>query len=451
MHTFKNLGYHLPGDPISGQKQGVFQNPLSIYLDKGTRAYAASAYYDEHVSKRPNLYLLADSMVEKIVLAKLEDGSGQVTATGVQSINNAGGKQVIQASKEVIIACGSVKSPQLLELSGIGGKALLASYGIEVFIDNPQVGENLQDHVLASISFEVADDQVSGDIMRDPSVVQAVSKLYQETRKGPLSGTPLSFAYTPLVDGNGALPRRSVESLLHRCLDGVPYSVPVPSLGKQHELLRAQILDPRESTIEFMYIPLQLNEKAEGATDMTTLFSKTQDGNYISLVTVLMHPFSRGSVHIASASATAQPRVDPQYLAHPLDMELLSRAVLFVETIAATEPFASLLKKNGQRIPVQRGEEGASQTEGSKSEAETLEAAKTTVRERLFTAFHPSGTCVMLPWEMGGVVDDRLRVHGSTNIRVVDASIFPIEPLGHIQATVYAAAEMAADLIKADW
>jgi choline dehydrogenase-like flavoprotein len=56
-----------------------------------------------------------------------------------------------------------------------------------------------------------------------------------------------------------------------------------------------------------------------------------------------------------------------------------------------------------------------------------------------------------MPRELGGVVDSRLKVHGARNLRVVDASVFPLETLGNIQATVYAVAEKAADLIKEDW
>lgn len=189
-----------------------------------------------------------------------------------------------------------------------------------------------------------------------------------------------------------------------------------------------------------MYIPLQLNGNPTGGeTDMTMLFSKIHDGNYITIVTMLMHPFSRGSVHITSADPTAQPRVDPRYLSHPIDMELLARAALYVETVAAAEPLAGLLKTGGRRIPAGTDLQG------------DVDKAKELVRQRLFTAFHPSGTCAMLPRAMGGVVDPQLRVYGTSNVRVVDASVFPIEPLGHTQSTVYAVAEKAADLIRADW
>lgn len=80
-----------------------------------------------------------------------------------------------------------------------------------------------------------------------------------------------------------------------------------------------------------------------------------------------------------------------------------------------------------------------------------LEEARRVVRKRLFTAFHWSGTCAVLPRARKGVVDSPLRVYGTTNVRAVDASIFPIEPLGDFQSATYAVPEKAADVIKADW
>lgn len=440
MKAFKTLGYYTPGDPITGNKQGVFQNPLSIELNTGKRAYSASAYYNEEVAKRANLHVITNALVERLVLSEAQNDSGQAIATGVEFVNSMGSKYTVAVTNEVILACGAVKTPQVLELSGIGSKKHLAQYGIDVLVESPQVGENLQDHVLVSISFEIADDQVSGDIMRDPNMAQAAMKLYQETHTGPLSGTPLSFSYTPLVGKDGALPTSEVEALLDSHFTNSSYSALLPSLEQQHSILRSQLLNSRESSIEFMYIPLQLNGNPNGGeTDMTMLFSKAHDGNYITIVPMLMHPFSRGSVHIASADPAAQPHVDPQYLSHPMDIEMLARAALYAETVAATEPLAGLLKTAGRRIPVGTDLQG------------DVEKAKEVVRQRLFTAFHPCGTCAMLPREIGGVVDPELRVYGTKNVRVVDASVFPIEPLGHIQSTIYAVAEKAADMIKADW
>lgn len=144
MKTFSALHFDTTNDPISGETLGAFQNPLSI--KDGVRAYAASAYHDENTSNRSNLCLITDTLVEKIIFEKLEDGSiepGQVRATGVK-LSTTSGQCIIHARKEVIIACGAVKSPQLLEMSGIGDRDHLSRHGVELFVDNKQVGENLQ-------------------------------------------------------------------------------------------------------------------------------------------------------------------------------------------------------------------------------------------------------------------------------------------------------------------
>ncbi|KAB5571718.1 GMC oxidoreductase-domain-containing protein [Coniochaeta sp. 2T2.1] len=77
-----------------------------------------------------------------------------------------------------------------------------------------------------------------------------------------------------------------------------------------------------------------------------------------------------------------------------------------------------------------------------------LERAREVVRQIQISVFHVSGSCAMLPRDEGGVVDEELRVYGVRGLRVVDASVFPLEPSGNIQSVVYAVAERAADLIK---
>lgn len=80
-----------------------------------------------------------------------------------------------------------------------------------------------------------------------------------------------------------------------------------------------------------------------------------------------------------------------------------------------------------------------------------LEEAKRAARENMISNYHPAGSCMMAPREKGGVVDERLRVHGVKGLRVVDASVFPVVPRGNIITSVYATAEKAADMIKEDW
>ena len=170
---------------------------------------------------------------------------------------------------------------------------------------------------------------------------------------------------------------------------------------------------------------------------MSHAYSQQLSGNYITIMVGLNHPLSRGSVHIGGNDPRSSPIIDPNYLSHPLDVEVLSRATQFMERIISQNAMKQLLKTKS-RIP-----EHAILTD--------LESAKKIMKERLWTTYHPSCTCAMMPRDLGGAVNDRLLVHGTKNVRVIDASVFPMITLGNIQATVYAVAERACDLIKEDW
>ncbi|KAJ5264164.1 hypothetical protein N7505_008085 [Penicillium chrysogenum] len=368
-----------------------------------------------------------ETMVERIIFSQQE---GDVIATGVQ-IKTQDGPHEIKAKKEVILCAGSLNSPQLLELSGIGRADLLQTHGIPVIVDNPAVGENLQDHSITSINFGIADGQISGDIMRDPNVVQTLIKLYEETRGGPLAGMPLSMAYLPLMDGSGAVPTEEIEALLSKHLDND--NTPA-NLQAQYSHLRKMLLQSDDASSHYLFLPAQLHMNP-GKTTLTDVLAKTFPENYISIMMLHNHPFSRGSVHIASGKSEDKPIYDPNLLSHPLDLEIMARQLQFAERIAETAPFSALLKA-GKRMPV------------NTADLSDLEHAKDVVMDRLYTCFHPAGSCAMLPREIGGVVDSELKVYGTKNMRVVDASVFPLEPSGNIQATVYAVAERAADLIK---
>ncbi|TQS32053.1 hypothetical protein Golomagni_07644, partial [Golovinomyces magnicellulatus] len=164
-------------------------------------------------------------------------------------------------------------------------------------------------------------------------------------------------------------------------------------------------------------------------------FGMKEDGHYTTIAASLSHPFSRGSIHIKSADPTDKPAIDPKYLSNPLDLEILARHLLFVETVAKTEPLASQLKKDGRRVP-------------PNARIHTLEEAKKLIVDTVVSTYHPTSTCPMLPRELGGVVDNQLKVYGTSNVRVCDASVFPIIPRGNIQTSVYAVAEKGADIIR---
>ncbi|KOC07415.1 putative aryl-alcohol dehydrogenase [Aspergillus flavus AF70] len=429
--TFARLGWNNHADPIAGRKVGSFTPPLSVDGKTGQRGYAG-AYYTQDVAERKNLHLLTETMVERVILKKADS---RVTATGIQIRTKDGQQLEVSATREVIVSAGSLNSPQLLELSGIGAADLLQKHNIPVVLNLPAVGENLQDHCMSTVNFEVADPQTSADIARDPKVVQSLVELYEKTRTGPMTGIPVSVAYLPLVDHNGQVQREQIDDLLAQYLDSP--QVKQISLGRQqqYKILRQMLRDDQTGSADYMFLVAQFNAK-EGVNTMSYALSKDLPENYINILVLHNHPFSRGSIHIQSANAGDKPIYDPKYLSHPLDLEILARHTQFLDKIASTEPFSSLLKP-GARVPK------------AAVDLADLDTAKEVVKDRLFHCCHPVGTCAMMPAELGGVVDNQLKVHGTHNLRVVDASIFPLELSGTIQATTYAVAERAADIIRA--
>lgn len=236
-----------------------------------------------------------------------------------------------------------------------------------------------------------------------------------------------------MADDSGVLSTEARKDLLSKHLSE-EHKTPSRYSAKEQEVITKLLSTTNEPAYQFLLFPTQINIPHVPAS-MATYITPVAPENYITVMAMLNHPFSRGSCHITSGDYAAAPQWDPRYNDQAVDLELLARAALFTETLVATPPLSTLLKPGGRRM---------------QPAADTLAAAREVVRQRQISVFHVSSSAVMLPREAGGVVDNRLRVYGVRNLRVVDASVFPIEPLGNIQSTVYAVAERAADILKED-
>lgn len=148
------------------------------------------------------------------------------------------------------------------------------------------------------------------------------------------------------------------------------------------------------------------------------------NNNAGSLTVSVMHPFSRGTCSINSPDPFEPPIIDPRWLSNPVDRQVLIEALSFNRRILATPSMLEL--QAAQFVPPIDADE---------------DALNQVINSGIRTEFHPSGTCAMLPLEQGGVVDSHLRVWGTQNLRIVDASIFPMVPAAHLQAVVYGVAE----------
>lgn len=439
--TFDGLGLQLKGDPFDGASLGGFTTPFSLDAKNVTRSYAATAYYNPNKG-RPNLHVLTNAAVTKINFQprnrdrrRDDDGEkkGKLTATGVTFKLNGQGSYQVWARREVILSSGVVQSPQLLEVSGIGGGKLLRSLGIDVLVDNAGVGENLQDHVHTSVGFQVADGQVTLASLADPAVFGAALQQFLANRTGILADAASSasfLSYEQLLRSSGTSSRLPTGS---DAFEPLPADVKrVPGLRKQYDLISRQLHDANQAIAEQIFLAAGFNYK-DG--DNATRIFQAPPGNWLTMYGFNLHPFSRGSIHVSSADAAVYPTIDPRYLSNPIDLQILSTIALQTQKLARSQPFASLLKDNGNVF-----ETGY--------EFLTPANVESHVRKTLTSIYHGIGTCSMLPRDDGGVVDSDLRVYGTSNLRVVDGSIAPLLTRGTIQSFVYAIAEKAADIIK---
>ncbi|KAI9845983.1 MAG: hypothetical protein M1837_004389 [Sclerophora amabilis] len=426
--TFDNLGLPVTGDPYGGNATGGFTTLLSQDPEKVSRSYATTAHFQPY-GLRQNFKVVTGALVNKVLF---NDGKGfrlSPLATGV-NFTSHGTSYVVRATREVILSAGVVQSPQLLELSGIGSAKILGTRGIDVLVENPNVGENLQDHQSTTLSFEVIDSVATLDALKTPALREQAIEEYTRDRTGLLAGATCStsyLSYAQLLKSTGkasALPTgadafKRIMKDLKKNVDGLRRD---RGLLKQYELVTRKLLDPEQPSAQELYSPVGIS-------------FPPVPGKFLTLFGLLGHSYSRGSIHISSSDPTSPPVIDPQFLSKPHDLEMLTAIAFHLETVATTQPFASLLKGNGTVF-------------APGNEHLTDENVEQHVRKTLGSSQHALGTCAMGPRLKGGVVDSNLMVYGTENLRVVDASVIPIQPVGAIQSLVYAIAEKAADIIK---
>lgn len=416
LEAFEHLGIGFSnGDHTNGDDEGGLHCPASLRPTTCERSHAGNEYY-ENAQGRSNFQLLTDTLVEKVSF----DDNDNKRATGVQ-FRHGGATHTVKASKEVIIAAGAYASPVILERSGIGRKDHLESLGIPSLVENSNVGENLQDHLAAAFSFQVSDRRSTECLPLLMFSKNIVNQDDVDPQRSPFM-PPALVGYVKSPSGK----------------DQTEHEVPFEQTIQQYLSGKADISDNERWTRKILESP--------GATSATyqMMVSPTcadtavpvqghmpsKQANSVTLLVNISHPFSRGSVHAVNADASVDPVIDPQYLSHPLDAELLTRHVRDLHRLARTPSMAAVISKAGQN-----GFKDSNQRSNF-------------IKESCQSTYDPCGTCAMLPADSGGVVDHELKVFGFECLRVCDASIIPLIPRCGLQTCVYALAEKGVDIIK---
>lgn len=408
------LGQKAPGGEITSV---FFSSLVSIDRvgDKGTRSYSESAYLTPNTGRR-NLKVLTGAMATKIILC----GN---TATSAQFVHD-GIIREVGVQKEVILACGVFKSPQILELSGIGNPKILSEVGITCTVPLPSVGENLQDHVISGNTYKLRDGFASLDSLLQPHSIMKCQKQYIEYQSGALAAASSCMGFLPyasLVDD---------ETLEETCDMILQRQNKTAAEELQSQQIVRKLRDPQSASVQFAIFPATLNlERA--AEDQSLLLESVSDPSRdrITLVSMVQYPASRGSVHVKTSNPADDPAIDPAYLTHPADVNVLAAGVKYLEKVSQSSHLQDKIQCRNRPDP--------------SVDLFDINQAKQEVKKTCLTEYHPCGTCAM-----GEVVDEKLRVRGVKRLRIADASIFPSHISGNIMATIYAVAEKAADLIK---
>ena len=427
VQSFEELNHATSPTGFVKSSTGAVTVTNGIDPSKGERSHAATAFMEPALG-RGNVTLKTGVMVDHIVFDELLTADGKLKAKGVCYMHK--GEEYFVSAREIIVSAGTFESPAILERSGVGSRKILAAASVPVLYELPGVGENLQDHLNCSLSCEIQEDIPTRDeVLRNPEMRKVSMLEYERSRTGRVAeGAAYSFAFTPLqMLETPSETQELIETVKHWVGEESN-----PSRQAQYSVIRKTVESPTEATATTFMLRSQRNRDAESLPKGTPSFV---DGNYVTVVAMLAHPFSRGSCHI-SPDPTRQPDIKFNYLSHPLDVEIMARHLRLIERLFQKPTFAAMAKPNGRRLP-----------RSFPHPISSLEDAKGILPINSATNYHPSSTCSMMREDLGGVVDERLRVYGTKNVRVCDASVLPIIPRGNILTAVYAFAEKAAELI----
>ncbi|EPS97882.1 hypothetical protein FOMPIDRAFT_142301 [Fomitopsis schrenkii] len=412
LETLQNMGIPLLGDAYGGSVTGCWQ--ASSCMDRAsqwTRSYSATAYYSPH-QDNPRLRVLTEATVSKIIFSDELDAGGNFVAIGVEFLYS-GRKYTANVKKEVICSAGTIKSPQILELSGIGRRDVLEKIGVSTKLELPGVGENLSDHTLCCISFELdpTKDHKTFDIFRNAELAEEQARLQSLGEDNMHRYGISALAYLPLQTISPDKAQQIVDSAENGVREQMQRGKLPVGLAQQYETQLRLLKDPAEPDLELAAVIGHMSPR-----------SVPSDGkSYLTFLSVLQHPFSRGTIHCRSNDPLDQPEIDPHTFEEPYDLELLKENVKYAKQMAATEPLKSIIA-----LEVDPGKD-----------TETDDRIKEYIKDYNFTCYHALGSLSMLPRDCNGVVDCDLKVYGTRNLRVADLSVIPMQLSSHTQSIAY--------------
>lgn len=345
-------------------------------IRSGRRVSAATAFL-RPVRRRPNLTILTNTTVDRLVL---ENGK----ATGVE-VRGSGGRGVVRASREVIISLGSLNTPKLLQLSGIGPQDVLDAAGVPTYLIREKVGRGLREHRCATLRLQLKDD-LGYNRQLSSGIAQALTGArYLATRRGPLAAP--SFDIVAFAKSRPDVERPDGQLMLG------PWTIPPYNTGE----------------------PVAIERQAG-----------------VSCLGMVLRPTSEGSIEITAGHPDAALRINANYLDTEYDRTTTADLVRRMRTIFEQSPIVERISH--ETYP------GA----GVCSDEQIVDS----VLDGGYCGYHAAGSVAMGPSD-DDVVDNELRVRGIEGLRVVDCSVMPTMVAGNLNGPIMAMAWRASDFIIA--
>ena len=380
----QQAGYPLNSDFNGASQIGFGKYDVSVH--DGWR-WSVNRGYLKPARHRPNLSVETGARIRRLILH----------GTYVRGVEYAqyGERKQAFASAEVVASMGAISSPTLLMLSGIGPATHLREHDIDVAVDLPGVGENLQDHLNVSVQYRSTRTDLSFDRYQRADRALGLGIKYLLGRKGAGASTFWSA---------GGFRSLHTDS---DCPDLQVFFTPMLILE-----------DPRDA-------------EPNGGAGGTAKKGRIAASGF-QLDINQMHPASRGYLRLRSNDPSDAPIIEANYLSEEKDRTDLVEAVKWGREIVAQKSFDDV-----------RGEE-VSPGSDVIEDAAILQF----VRDKSHSGYHPTCTCKMgTDNDPLAVVDQTLRVRGVEGLRVVDASVMPTVTTGNTNAPTIMIAEKAADMI----